>query len=236
MTVEARQILDDYLSALEGELRDLSPSDRAEIVLEFREHFEDARREVIDPTEAQLRNIVERLGAPSEIAAEARARFGVEGPTPAAQAVPSASAAQRFGALEIAAVVGWFAWWPVGVLLSGISPRWSRRDKVIALAIEVGFFAVIGGVASTIGLIAGGGHVGYSHYFILLVFMLIPPSFPGIFGAAYLAWKLSRPGVRAWSPEWMLAGRIALVVVGGWLVWVMVLGPLSLLLMKGAGG
>ena len=77
MTVDSRAILDEYLVALEEELRGLSPSDRAEIILEVREHYEEARRELVDPTEADLRNIVERLGPPAEIAAEARQRLGV---------------------------------------------------------------------------------------------------------------------------------------------------------------
>jgi uncharacterized membrane protein len=38
MTVDSRRILDEYLGALDEELRGLSPSDRAEIILELREH------------------------------------------------------------------------------------------------------------------------------------------------------------------------------------------------------
>src|SRR5438477_13212474 len=109
MTVDSRQILDDYLTALEEELRDLSPSDRAEIILEVREHYEEARRELTDPTEADLRNIVERLGPPAEIAAEARQRLGVAAPTaqsgPPSEPSPSPSPSPRpisaAGPLEI---------------------------------------------------------------------------------------------------------------------------------------
>jgi len=232
VTVEAGQILDGYLRALEGELRDLAPSDRAEIILEVRGHFEDARRELDNPSEAQLRNIVERLGAPAEIAAEARIRFGVEPSYPVA--VPVVAGPARPGALEIGAVIGWVVWWPVGLFLRGLSPRWSRRDKVAALAVEVGFFALLAGGVGTINLLAGnvGGFGFLSHSPLFALFLLFPPSFPAIPGAAYLGWKLVHPGARAWSPAWTLAGRIGLVVVGGWLVWVMVLGPLTFLLLK----
>ena len=238
MTVEARQILDDYLRALEGELRDLAPSDRAEIILEVREHFEDARRELTDPPEAELRNIVERLGPPAEIAAEARIRFGVDRQSPVVEASsPAAQASARPGPLEILAVVGWVLWWPVGVLLTGLSPVWSRRDKVTALAIEVGFFAVVAGVGGTLSLIFNGGRsAGFAAHWVLFFFLLLVPfSFVGILGAAYLGWKLAHPGRRTWSREWMLAGRVVLVVVGGWLVWVLILSPLTLLLLKNSG-
>ena len=77
MTVDSRQIIEEYLTTLEGELGELSSSDRAEIILEVREHFDEARRALSEPTEADLRNILERLGAPAEIALEARQRLGV---------------------------------------------------------------------------------------------------------------------------------------------------------------
>lgn len=232
MTVEARQILDEYLLALERELRELSPADRAEIVLEIREHFEDARRELTDPTEAQLRNIVERLGTPDEIAAEARRRFGVERQPAMPDPISLTSGLPRsaYGALEILAVIGWVVWWPAGVLLMALSSRWSRRDKVIALTVELGFFVVLAGVTGTLNLIAGNGAGPriLSHYWILFVLLLFPPSVFGIAGAAFLAWRLRHPGVLPWSANSIIAGRTALIVIGAWLVWVLVLGPLTI--------
>jgi uncharacterized membrane protein len=239
MTVDSRQILDDYLRALEAELRDLSPSDRAEIILEVREHYEEARRELADPTEADLLNIVERLGPPAEIAAEARQRLGVAVPTaesgPPFVPPPSPRPTSAAGPLEIAALILWVLWWPIGVILMALSPGWTRREKAIALVVELGFFAVL--LGATLTPLYFTGRVTYlNHFFIYPAFLLFPPTLAGIFGAAYLTWKIaSRGSDREWSTPWKVAGRTAGIIVGAWLLWVLVLGPLTLLVMKARG-
>jgi uncharacterized membrane protein len=240
MTVDSRRILDDYLGALEEELRGLSPSDRTEIILELREHYEEARRELPDPTEADLRNIVERLGPPAEIAAEARQRLGVAVPTvesgPTSVAPPSSRPTSAAGALEIAALILWVLWWPIGVILMALSPGWTRREKAIAMVVELGFFAVLLGATLTPIYFTGRGAY-LNHFFIYPVFLLFPPTLVGIFGAAYLTWRIaSRGRARQWSPAWKVAGRTAGIVVAAWLLWVLVLGPLTLLVMKARGG
>jgi uncharacterized membrane protein len=231
MTVDSRAILDEYLGALEDELRSLSPSDRAEIILEVREHYEEARRELPDPTEADLRNIVERLGSPAEIAAEAGARLIVgetEVPSQPASVPPtpprSTSAA---GPLEIAALICWIVWLPLGILLMALSSRWSRSIKANALAVEVVFLAVLLGVFATPTYFTG--NLSLSHlllFFPLLI--LFPPTILGLAGSAYLTWKLASPGVRKWGTGWKAAG----LIVGGWLLLVLVLGPVTLLLLR----
>jgi uncharacterized membrane protein len=240
MTVDSRRILDDYLGALEEELRGLSPSDRAEIILELREHYEEARRELVDPTEADLRNIVERLGPPAEIAAEARQRLGVTVPTaesgPASVAPPTPPQTAAAGALEIAALILWVLWWPIGVILMALSPRWTRQEKAMALVVELGVFAVLLG-ASLTPIYFTGRTAFLSHFFIYPVLLLFPPTLLGIFGAAYLTWKIAARGRnREWSTPWKVAGRTAGIVVGAWLLWVLVFGPLTLLVMKVRGG
>jgi hypothetical protein len=101
-------------------------------------------------TEADARNLVDRLGDPVEIAAEAHRRFGT-------LVRPTA------GVREVAAVIflslglllpflGWF----VGVVLLWTSDAWNRRDKIIGSVLTSGgslgvFLLVL--VAST------GGHV-----------------------------------------------------------------------------
>jgi uncharacterized membrane protein len=240
MTVDSRQIIDDYLGALEEELRGLSASDRAEIILEVREHYEEARRELPDPKEADLRNIVERLGPPAEIAAEARQRLGVTIPAidpgfPAASPIP-ARPASAAGALEIAALILWVLWWPAGVLLMALSPRWTRREKTVAMVLELGFFAVLLGATLT-PIYFTGTRAYLSHFFIYPAFLLFPPTLPGIVGGAYLTWKLALRGrSRELSTPWKVAGRTAAIVIAAWLLWVLVLGPLTLLILKARGG
>lgn len=235
MIVDARQILDDYLRALEAELRDLSPSDRAEIILEVREHYEEARRELPGPTEADLRNIVERLGVPAEIAIEARARLGVtesgalSQPAPMPPAPPQSTSAA--GALEIAALVSWMVWLPLGILLMALSSRWSRTVKARAVAVELAFLAVLLGIFTTPIYLTS--HVSLSHLpFFFPLLLVFPPTVFGFAGSAYLTWKLVSPGERKWGTGWKAAG----LVVGGWLLWVLVLGPLTLLVIRAQGG
>jgi uncharacterized membrane protein len=232
MTGDPRQILDAYLRSLETELRELSPSDRAEIVLEVREHFEDARAEMEQPTEADLRNILERLGPPAEIAAEARLRFGVtRSLDPAPAPIPVAGRAP--GGLEIGALVMWVVWWPLGLLLTALSSRWSRRDKAAAVFVQLVALAVFAGFFLTpayfrVGLV--------SHAVIVLVALVFPPTLAGIFGAGYLVWKLASPGPTRWSEPWRIAGRTAGIVIGAWLLWSLLVGPLLFLVMKARGG
>jgi len=231
MTVEPRQILDAYLRSLETELRELSPSDRAEIVLEVREHFEDARAEMEQATEADLRNILERLGPPAEIAAEARLRFGVTRSVDTSPA-PVPVAGRAPGGLEIGALVMWVVWWPLGLLLTALSSRWSRRDKAAAVLVQLVALAVFAGYFLTPVYFGSG----ISHAVIVLFALVFPPTLAGIFGAGYLVWKLASPGPTRWSEPWRIAGRTAGIVIGAWLLWSLLVGPLLFLVMKARGG
>ena len=229
MTVDSRQIIDEYLAALETELRDLAPSDRADIILEVREHYEEARRELPDLTEAALRNIVERLGPPPEIAAEARQRLGVTVRTSVTDSLPAPSTPfptpSAAGPLEVAALIGWMVWWPAGVMLMAISTRWTKRVKATAMVVELGFLALVLGYFSTPTYF---NHSSGSHNWILPLFLLFPPTLPGIVGAVYLTWKLVAPGHRHWSATWKVAGRTAGIVIGAWLIWVLILAEAGL--------
>src|SRR6266540_4083753 len=80
----------DYLSRLDDELRDLPQSRRAELVGEIWEHIEEALAEA-ESGDAATRTVLDRLGDPADIAAEARDRLDV--------------AARRPARLEIAALI-----------------------------------------------------------------------------------------------------------------------------------
>lgn len=227
MTGDPRQIVDEYVSALTAELGDLPAADRAEIITDVREHYEEACRELPDPTEAALRNILERLGSPSEIAAEARQSLAGVGPGLVAPSPAVTTAPPR--ALEVLTLIGWIAWWPLGLVLMAISSRWTRRAKVTAVLLQLGSVAVVLGVFSTPVYFLSG-----SHNFMLPLYLLFPPTLPGIVGAAYLAWKLTSPGHRRWSEAWRAGGRALGMVFMAWLLWVLILGPLTMLLLKGA--
>ncbi len=171
----ADQIVSGYLARLEQALADLPPPRRAELVDDVRSHIAEARRGLADETDADLLNILDKLGDPADIAADARDRLG-------AQPVPLT---MPLGVLEIAAIVALVLVWPAGVALVWLSSAWSERDKVVATVLIPG--AVIG-LASVAAL---GGHGILSHWYILAVWLIVTPVIWSI-GAIYLAVRLYR--------------------------------------------
>ena len=227
MATEAREVLDEYLEALDAELKGLPAADRAELILEVRTHFEEARRELPAPTEAQLRNILERLGPPSEIAAEARQRY--QSPALPSAAPELAEPARTAGLLEILALLTWVVWWPAGVVLTSLSPKWSRRTKATAILIEILIFGVAWGFMATPAYLSPPSF-GFHPFWIFFV-ALMPPSLHGLGSVAYLSWKLAHPVPKRWSEPWRVAGRTGIILLGGWLAWSLVIGPVLLLAM-----
>jgi uncharacterized membrane protein len=120
----ATKAVKEYLHDLEAELRDLPRSRRQELLGEIHEHIDSALADAPARDEAEVRNVLDRLGDPSDIAEEARQRFGV----------PKV----KSGALEIAAlilllvggiilpVIGWF----IGVILLWSSRVWTTGEKL----------------------------------------------------------------------------------------------------------
>jgi uncharacterized membrane protein len=130
---KADQLVDDYLRRLDAELGTLPPERRREVVEEISEHIAEARADLDDSDEAAIRNLLDRVGDPAELAAEARERFGMP--------------PRRAGARETAAVIllllgGFvgFVGWIVGLILLWISDVWNTRDKLI------GTFVLPGGL------------------------------------------------------------------------------------------
>jgi uncharacterized membrane protein len=68
------RLVDDYLKQLSRELRDVPRARRRELVDEIEAHIAEARSGLEAENEAEIRNLLERLGDPAEIAAEERAR------------------------------------------------------------------------------------------------------------------------------------------------------------------
>jgi hypothetical protein len=137
MTTATAHLVEEYLDRLEGELRDLSRARRRELVDEIGEHIAAARAELAPGDEAGLRTVLDQLGDPADIAAEARERFGVQ--------------PRRGGALEVVAlilvllggaiipVLGWLA----GVALLWASRAWTVRDKLIGTLVPPGGLASV---------------------------------------------------------------------------------------------
>ena len=130
----AEQLVDEYLGRLDAALAGEPPDRREEIVGEIRSHIAEERSHLSDETDADLHNLLERLGDPTELAQAAR---------PATASKEGGVAPSSFGPVEVLALVLTPIIWPVGVILYWLSPRWNTRDKLIATLIPPGGYPVL---------------------------------------------------------------------------------------------
>ena len=131
MSTTPDKLVERYLKNLDVELVGLPHDRRREIVDEIAGHIGEARAGLGHETEADVRNILDELGDPAEIAEDARERFEIEPPPPIERF--------RSGWLEIAALILLligglvipFIGWAIGVVLLWMSNAWNVRDKII---------------------------------------------------------------------------------------------------------
>lgn len=128
----ARGTVERYLDELDEELRDLPTNRRRELLEEIREHIGSALSEMPDHEEAGVRNVLERLGEPADIAEEARQRFGVP------RAKPGLRETLVLILLPIGGVIVPLLGWIVGAILLASSNVWTSREKVIGLLVVPG--------------------------------------------------------------------------------------------------
>lgn len=143
----ARGTVERYLHDLDEELRDLPDARRRELLGEIREHIDSALAEAPGGDEADVRNVLERLGEPADIAEEARQRFGI------VRAKPGIRETLAIILLPIGGVVIPVLGWIVGAILLASSNVWTSREKVIGLLLFPG--GLLPAVALSLG--AGGG-------------------------------------------------------------------------------
>ena len=126
-------IVSGYLAQLALELAGLPDSRRDEILEEIRGHITEARSLLATESDADVLNILDRVGDPAQVASAAR---------PDATDSPRTSAAGSpiwtSGWLDIAAAVLTPVVWPVGVILLWMSSAWSVRDKLIGTLVPPG--------------------------------------------------------------------------------------------------
>jgi uncharacterized membrane protein len=174
MTTNVDVLVDRYLTDLDAELHDLPAIRRREILDEVGEHIAAARATLDAETEAAIRTVLERLGDPADIAAEARDRFGVP-------ARPPNQAAPWLEAVALVALVVPFLSL-IGVVLVWLSRRWSTRDKLIGTLGGIGWLVAPLG---TIGISAGGTGLGPVEVIVFVVPFVLP-----IAATIYLAIRL----------------------------------------------
>jgi len=160
MSTTPDKLVERYLKHLDVELDDLPRDRRREILDEIAGHITEARAGLEHESEADVRNILEGLGDPAEIAVDARERFDVQ---PAASAPPYKPGWMEVGALVLllaGAVILPIFGWLIGVVLLWLSNAWNVRDKVIGtlfvpgglgVPIAVMVLATSGGGGSCIG-------------------------------------------------------------------------------------
>jgi len=126
----ADRLVSDYLQRLDAALAGVSPDRRDEIVGEIRSHIQEQRGALPDETDADVYNLLERVGEPYALAAAARSESSAP--------LEPVSARSRVGAVEILALVLTPLIWPVGVILLWTSSAWNTRDKLIATLVPPG--------------------------------------------------------------------------------------------------
>jgi len=200
------RLFQQYLKGLQRELSDLPRARTLEIVDEIESHIAEARAGLEGDDEAEVRSILDRLGDPRDIAADARARFGL--------------ARRESGVLEVFAligllvggliipVVGWF----VGVALLWGSRAWTTREKLLGTLVVPGglatsFFLLVYAMSASVYSESCAGEispvtgrvqetcgeessVGWGLLALgVLVFMFVAP----VVTTAYLGLRLKRP-------------------------------------------
>ena len=147
MTAEADALILRYLQHLESQLGDLPANRRQELLDEVQEHITTARADLDPETEAGVLTLLERLGDPADIAAEARDRSGV-------QAQPARPATPWLEITTIVLLVIPFLGWVLGAVLVWLSRLWTTRDKLVGTV--GGLSWVLGGLGTVMAGRADG--------------------------------------------------------------------------------
>ena len=125
------QLVEDYIARIHQALRDLPPARLDPIIEDIREHIRTARAAMAPEDEAQIRKLLDDMGDPAAIRAEA----GLPSTPQNGWADRLAPWLILFGGFVL--IVGWLA----GVVLLWNSSVWKTRDKVLATLIWPGGLA-----------------------------------------------------------------------------------------------
>lgn len=155
MTIETNlhPLAQEYLAGLAAEARRLPADQARELLGDIGEHL--ALGLGPEPSEAQVRNLLDRMGSPAEVVEAA-------GPAPNSSSLPPETG--RIGTPEVGAVVALFVAevlsilipvavvvWVIGLILLVLSGAWSAREKLRGfLSLGTGFPLVVALVVSTV--------------------------------------------------------------------------------------
>jgi uncharacterized membrane protein len=174
--------VDEYLRRLERSMGDLPAERRDEILAEIDEHISELLGETPASTDADVRNVLERVGDPEDIAAEATERLGIN-------ALPRSErprmswtdiAAMTFVVLGtvmitlVSSIEAMLAAWIGAVVLLWMSDVWSGTDKVaVTLVLSAGGLGAI-------AMQGAADPEGFVYLAIILVATVWPPTHLGL--------------------------------------------------------
>jgi uncharacterized membrane protein len=189
----ADRLVSDYLDRLQSELSGFPRQGRREVLDEVKAHIAEARAELAPDDEVGVRNVLERLGDPAEIAAEAQERVEVR---------RTGTTWREVCALLLLPLGGFvvFVGWFVGVVLLWTSDAWTTRDKWIGTLILPGGLllpaylllaggsveACVGGAPGQPATCTGGGTNVWLA--VLAAIVVLAP----FFAVGYLLWRLKK--------------------------------------------
>ena len=185
MTTAARRpLVEDYLTRLRTEAARLPADQARELVADIDEHLQSALSH--DASEAQVRNVLERLGTPRELVTEA----GDAPETPARGWRSLASPTGAIACLVIAElsfftlVLAW-AIWVVGLVMMARTPVWTYREKWL------GFIGLGSGLPAVSVLFFAGSFTASSCTQVFEKGRLVQDTCAGVNWVAVVAWTVT---------------------------------------------
>jgi hypothetical protein len=119
--------VEGFLDRLDKALASLPPERRSQLLGDIADHINESLELMTQPTEADVRNLLDRIGDPEEISAEALAS------EPHRSSDRTPAGLQEYLAIALLLVGGafFFVGWIVGLVLLWTSSIWRIRDKLI---------------------------------------------------------------------------------------------------------
>lgn len=134
-----QELIDDYLTAVRDATRSLPTGKRESIVGDLESHIEQALP--ADAGEAEVRTVLDRLGSPESIAAEAGA---VDAPILAEKGPSRVKEIIGLIGISVGSLFIPLIGWVVGMVLVWMSPVWSKLQKITATLVwPGGWFAML---------------------------------------------------------------------------------------------
>ena len=171
----ADQLVQGYLARLRSAAADLPPAAREELIADVRSHIAEARARETDETDAAILNILDRLGEPEMVVAEAGDHY--PRPNRISRSVSSGPHHPRLSELAVPGLL--ILLWPIGVILLWYSTAWDARDKLI------GTLLTLGGYPWVFGLALPLSHGPLVARLLSFVLMLLP-----VFTGGYMSYRL----------------------------------------------